>query len=108
MTDGVTCAATEYGPYGVCGGFTSTCDETGTQSRTVTTYACAAEACSAATGSESGACVRDTDGTACTRGGAFPCHATRCVSGGCNIVGDSCGTGICCEFGCQPMGTVCP
>lgn len=108
ITDGTTCDTTMYGTWGACGGYSSVCDETGTRSRSVTTYACSDGSCGSSTGSESEGCGRDTDGTDCMLGFEFPCWVTRCSAGTCMNLGDSCGTGICCEFGCQPMGTLCP
>jgi hypothetical protein len=53
--------------YGTCGGFSNTCDETGTQSRTCHDFACTGSAiqgsCSETTRTESRSCTRDTDGT---------------------------------------------
>ena len=66
-TDGMTgCAATVYGTWSACGGFSDVCDETGTRTRSVTTYSCGAGSCAPSTTTETGSCTRaDTDGTSC-------------------------------------------
>jgi hypothetical protein len=100
-TDGTMCAATEYGAWSACGGFTTTCDESGTESRSVTTYSCASGSCGSTSGSESRGCTRDTDFMSCGIGG-FPCHVRWCEAGACMLQGDTCGAGEnCCEFGCR-------
>jgi len=67
VTNGDPCGAVrEESGFGSCGGFTSICDETGTQSQTVTTYACnSAGSCIGSGSMESRSCNRDTDGTMC-------------------------------------------
>lgn len=108
-TDGMACAAPSAGPWGPCGGFSDTCDTTGTQSRTVTTAICSGGACGATTmTTETQACTRDTEGTACSAETCgdwtvcFPaasatsacsgsgtqyrgCSAQRCVGGACSM-----------------------
>lgn len=59
------CGAVSYGAWGACGGYTSTCDETGTQSRSVMTPRCTSGMCGVVTTSESRACTRVTGGTSC-------------------------------------------
>ncbi len=59
------CGAVTRGPWGACGGFASTCDESGTQSRSVMTPRCMAGMCSVVTTSESQACPRDTEDVTC-------------------------------------------
>ena len=105
-TDGISCGAVTYGSWGACGGFSSFCDETGTQSRTVTTPTCSAGSCAGVGGSESQSCARDTDGQQCGVP-PFSCQVRSCVSGSCNSY-DTCGPNQhCCEFGCRPTGTFC-
>jgi len=67
VTAGSPCGAIrEEGRFGACGGFGFICDETGTQSRTVTDYACNSAGSCIGTGStEERSCTRDTDGTTC-------------------------------------------
>ncbi|GEM_PF-1774792 len=61
--DSKACAAkSKCGSWGSCGGFSSTCDTTGTQKRTCTNYACSGGSCKATNKSESKACSRTTDG----------------------------------------------
>ncbi|MEN9797285.1 MAG: hypothetical protein RL653_981 [Pseudomonadota bacterium] len=78
-TDGTACAAFSYGSWSACGSFASTCDESGTQSRSVTGKKCSAGACVGFSGTDRRNCSRDTDGTSCGRNG-------------CN---DSCSNGTC-------------
>ncbi len=59
------CGAVSYGAWSTCAGFGGTCDESGTQSRSVMTPQCESGMCTVATSSESRACTRDTDGTSC-------------------------------------------
>ena len=71
-TDGNTCNSPIQGAWGACGAFSDTCDESGTQSRTVTQPRCAGGTCSGSTmTTETQACTRDTDGTSC--GGTPSC-----------------------------------
>ncbi len=60
------------GNYGVCGGFSDDCDESGTQSRTIRHCRDGREA----SRDENRACDRDTDGMACGNGS---CQNERCV-----------------------------
>jgi hypothetical protein len=88
-TMGVTCDVTTCGSYGSCGGYASTCDETGSQSRTCTDYECAGGGCAPQTRSESRGCTRSTTG--------LMCSATTCGAWG------TCGsyTSTCDETGTQ-------
>jgi len=63
--EGAVCDEPVNGAWGACGGFSSTCDTTGTRTRSVTTYACSGGSCVASTGTETGACTRTTNGTSC-------------------------------------------
>ena len=82
-TDGLACASTGYGPWSACGGYTSTCDNTGTQTRTVTAYRCASGSCASATSTGSQSCSRNTTNQTCswTLNGRS-CPGT-CQSGAC-------------------------
>jgi hypothetical protein len=84
-TGGVSCAATSYGGWGACSGFSDTCDESGTQGRTVTTYACSAGACQPSSYTDVQACVRSTTGT--------PCGTTTYGTWGTCIIDTRCGPG---------------
>ena len=64
-TNGDSCGATSCTGFGGCGGFDTTCDESGTQSRTCTDYTCNAGSCRSNARTESQSCGRDTDGTQC-------------------------------------------
>lgn len=65
-TDGISCDDDSYTSWGACGGFGTTCDESGTRSRTRTAYECSDSACSPSSSVvEDESCSRDTDGTTC-------------------------------------------
>jgi len=64
-TDGTTCDDTSATAWSACGSFSGTCDESGTQSRNVTTYTCGSGTCGGSTAPQTRACTRDTDGTGC-------------------------------------------
>jgi len=89
--------------YGSCGGFSSTCDETGT--RAVTTYTCAdtdADPCLDCSSSQSsGSCTRDTDGDPC---GTTPCPSAYC-SDSTNYTYPATCTRTCSGGSCQPSCT---
>ncbi|GEM_PF-844087 len=105
-TDGTSCGSVTYGAWGACS-YSSTCDETGTRSRDVYTPVCASASCASNTTTQTESCTRNTDGTSCG-GGFLVCNTRLCSSGSCQTF-DTCGAGQhCCEFGCQPNGTLCP
>lgn len=87
---GVTCAPNQNGAWSTCDGGNSTCNENGTQSRTVTTFACGAsdESCVGSSESQTRSCSLDTDDTPC--GGGSP---TCDPWGGCSTSGTECGPG---------------
>ena len=61
--DAAACAAKSgCGSWSACGGFSDVCDETGTRSRTCTTYACSGGSCKGSSKTETGTCSVDTDG----------------------------------------------
>ncbi|HWN67061.1 MAG TPA: hypothetical protein VNM90_05445, partial [Haliangium sp.] len=62
-TDTASCGAPSVGPWGPCTFESGVCDETGTQSRTVTSFVCAGASCTSVTSTETQACTRDTDST---------------------------------------------
>ncbi|MEW5737725.1 MAG: hypothetical protein AB1938_02305 [Myxococcota bacterium] len=63
-TSGQSCGTTSYGSWGNCS-YGGTCANSGSQSRSVTTYTCQSESCNASTSSETQACSRNTNGTTC-------------------------------------------
>lgn len=100
------CASTTCGSYGSCGGFSSTCAESGTQSRTCTDYTCNAGACTGANRTESQACTRNTDGVSC--GNGFGCRVYVCSSGTCIVTTTCTGGDYCCPAGnCVPNSSYC-
>ncbi|TXD36190.1 hypothetical protein FRC98_13790 [Lujinxingia vulgaris] len=64
-TNGNSCGTTVYGTYSACGGYSNSCDETGTKSRSVTTYSCSSGNCSSSTTTQTVGCSRNTDGKSC-------------------------------------------
>ncbi len=84
---GTTCASPSFGGWGSCGGFSDTCDEAGSQSRAVTTYACTSSGtCAATNTSETQACSRSTTGTGCGSN-TSNCSACSGFSGTCGQTG---------------------
>lgn len=78
-TDGDSCGTTSYGSWSTCGGYASSCDQTGVQSRRITRKACAAGTCVDSTSNETRSCSRNTDGNSCGRSGC----GDRCANGAC-------------------------
>jgi hypothetical protein len=76
-TDGTPCGATSCGGWGACGGFTTTCDEEGTESRTCTDYACGGGTCNGTDRTETQTCYRDQFGVSC--GGTRCCDSGACI-----------------------------
>jgi hypothetical protein len=100
---GTTCNSPSVGSWGSCGGFSDTCDETGSQSRSVTTYACtSAGACAGSNTSETQSCNRGTSGTACnttyTNCGSCTGYSDACDESGtqsCTVTQYTCSGGTC-------------
>ncbi len=91
-TDGLSCASTGYGAWGACGGYANSCDTTGTQSRTVTTYRCASGSCAGAGSTGTQACTRTLSTTTCSwTFGGQTCPG-RCAA---NVCEPSCGRAGC-------------
>jgi hypothetical protein len=91
-TDGLSCASTGYGAWGACGGYANSCDTTGTQSRTVTTYRCASGSCAGAGSTGTQACTRTLTTTTCSwTFGGQTCPG-RCAA---NVCEPSCGRAGC-------------
>ncbi len=59
------CGPVTYSAWSTCGGFASTCDEGGTQSRTVTTPTCSSNTCTNVVTTQTQACSRVTAGVTC-------------------------------------------
>lgn len=64
-TSDTDCGSATTGAWGSCGGFAGTCGESGTRTRMVMTPTCAAGMCMVQTTTDTEACARYTDGTAC-------------------------------------------
>jgi hypothetical protein len=100
---GTTCDSPSYGSWNTCGSFSDTCDETGTQSRSVTTYACTSTgACASSTSNESQACSRNRTGVACnttySNCGACTGFSDTCDESGtqsCTVTNYTCSAGAC-------------
>jgi hypothetical protein len=59
------CPASSYGSWGACTGYSDTCDETGTQERSVTSYSCNGSSCVGSSSTQTQSCSRSTGGTVC-------------------------------------------
>ncbi|MCP3137432.1 hypothetical protein LXT23_08800 [Pyxidicoccus sp. QH1ED-7-1] len=102
---GSTCAAPSYGTWGSCDGFSDTCDETGSQSRTVTAYACTSSGtCASSSSGETQACSRSTGGTACGMSydgwgscGGFSDYCDTSGTQSRTVTASTCGAGACNE-----------
>ena len=86
--NGTSCGTPNYGPWSSCSGFSNVCDETGTQSRTVTHYRCQSGKCNPVSTIETRSCTRDTDGISCG-------ICKHCSNGSCtnDVAGTPCVTG---------------
>lgn len=83
-TTGVTCGDPGFGEWSECAFESGVCDETGTRTRTVTSFACADGSCTPVPSTETQACTRDTDSASCGPTSVGPW-------GPCEIVGGVCG-----------------
>jgi hypothetical protein len=84
-TEGASCGARTCPAFGACGGYASTCDTSGTQSRTCTDHICQAGMCTDKPADESQACTRSTNGVSCgstTCGGYGGCQGSGCATTG--------------------------
>ncbi len=108
-TDGTGCGMTTYGAWGSCSGYTSTCDETGTRTRTQTDRVCTTGSCTNQNSPDVGSCTRNTDGNGCSNwpGG---CRIGNCNGGSCAYSNSECNfPRTCCEPGiCVCDGCSCP
>ena len=106
-TDGNTCSNRSCGAWGTCTGFSNTCDETGTQSRTCTTSTCSNSACTGTiTDTETRGCNRNTDGDTCggtscgSWGLCFPNQGGQCGPG---TRARTCQTEVCESADCDAL-----
>ena len=114
---GDECASPVYGPWSLCTA-PDVCDETGSRTREVTTYACAGGACQPITSDESQICNRTTDGRPCqTNQIRLPPAGGQCDNGVCRTFeGPPCSSDLDCgpdayctsENWCCPSGMLCP
>lgn len=89
-TDTLVCGATTFTMWSACGDFGSTCDETGTQSRTRISRTCAAGVCTPMGDPETQTCMRDTSMFGCDDGDGCT-GPDRCVAGACAPGPSTCG-----------------
>lgn len=95
--DAAACAAKSgCSGWSACGGFASTCDTTGAQSRSCTTYACAGATCGSSKKTETKACSKPTDGVVVANWTAWSACTT---SGGCSESGTKSRTRKVCKGG---------
>lgn len=91
-TDGLMCMADSVTSWGSCGGFSNACDETGTEMRMLTRYACASGRCAGLPSPETRPCTRDTlcgaGGGGC--GDGRLCAGTECCTGVCGDADQDC------------------
>lgn len=74
---GTTCGTTQAGPWSACS-YSTTCDQTGTRTRSVTSFTCdGSGTCVQNTTTETGSCTRSTDGLIC--GTNSQCSSGACV-----------------------------
>ena len=59
------CGSVSFGGWSACGGFSGTCGEAGTQTRSVMTPRCNAGSCTVDVTTEAQSCSRDQDGVSC-------------------------------------------
>jgi hypothetical protein len=104
-TDGIACGSSSCGSWS-CGGYGSTCDESGTESRSCSDVVCSAGSCGAVLRTETRDCTRDTDGVAC---GTPSCDGWSACGGfadACDTTGSrtrTCYDPICAAGGCAMM-----
>ncbi len=85
---GASCGTPSYGNWWGCDGFSDTCDELGSQSRTVTAYACTGNgACATSNSFETQACARSTGGMACGTTTITSCGACGGFTDYCDTTG---------------------
>ncbi|MEM9071042.1 MAG: hypothetical protein AAGE52_21200 [Myxococcota bacterium] len=97
-TDGDSCGTTETTAWTSCSGFSGTCGESGTQSRTVTSFECSSGSCSSISAPETRGCSRDTDGITCAMTNCGPYTTCGSFSDTCDEMGTQSRT--CTDFAC--------
>jgi hypothetical protein len=112
VREGLVCgAATTCGAFDACAGFSSTCDSSGTHTRTCTDFTCMAGTCGGTDRADTQGCTVSTDGNTCgssTVTGCGPC--TGGSNNGCSPDGNqtcTCTAFKCVSDSCQPMGSTC-
>ncbi|MEW6431281.1 MAG: hypothetical protein AB1730_07205 [Myxococcota bacterium] len=117
-TNGQSCGTTQYGAWSACN-YAATCDNSGSRTRSVTTFTCNAGTCGSngSTETDTSGCARNTDGTECGTPTLGPCTCFTpdcikyrsettytCSAGSCQSFTDPyavvCGT---CGTGCNPQ-----
>lgn len=83
------------GAWSACGGFTSTCDTTGTRKRACVTYACSGGACGSSSKTETQGCAVNTDGKQVAAWSKW----SACASAGCATTGSKTRTRQVCQGG---------
>lgn len=89
----IECSPPVYGGWSGCS-YAATCSESGSRTRSVTTYTCGSGSCNSASSTETdtAGCVRDTDLTVCSGAPSCSCQCpvcevrcsgSRCVNGTC-------------------------
>lgn len=104
-TDDDVCGVPSCEAWGECS-YSSTCDESGTETRTCQDRVCSSGVCTTSPSrDEDRTCSRSTSGVVCGGGGAFLCRADSTCSGGACVLGSSTCTGglVCCEGSCSTM-----
>ncbi len=101
--DGQTCSPPAYGAYGACS-YANACSNTGSRTRSVTTYTCGNSACNPASGTDTdtAGCARNQNGTSCGTGtvGAWSScgYPGLCINNGArtrSVTSLTCGSGTC-------------
>lgn len=84
---GAVCGDTIEGPFDACGGFGSTCGESGTQSRMITERRCGSGVCNDMNRPDTRSCNRDTDADSCGATTMTPWTACGGFAGTCGESG---------------------
>jgi hypothetical protein len=115
-TNGTSCGST-VGEWSDCGGYSGTCDETGTKTQTVTQKVCSGGSCvSGSTSTNTAGCSRSTTGVSCGQQSSFEsCNpgyaAPTCASGKKKeliTTTYTCSSGGCRESRSSTAGSCCP
>ena len=103
VTDGTTCGTSTVTGCGTCGGFSDTCDESGSQTCTCTSFTCASDACMPSATSCNQGCSRDQSGVTCASPTVTNCsgcaYGSICAENApaetCTCTSFTCGSGSC-------------